>query len=331
MRYRGKCHLSLVFSSYTHLPKGSCVYGKYRWRMAYSSYSTRKHCMTSIYFIPCLEKYTAANQRPGLPLHILQCTKGNMQRIVFHSTFSSLFACNSLVWSIWGLLKSQLRKSSTPANHYEHFWSRPDIFRKFPNTFEDFRRFSENFKISCHLYFLRIHTSLDWTILNYTILYYTILYYTILYYTILYYTILYYTILYYTILYYTILYYTILYFTILYYTILYYTILYYTILYYTILYYTILYYTILYYTILYYTIIYYTIPYHAIPYFVNKPLPWYVVLSYTGSRLRNCPKSEHLPETKSRANERLWGHFGSRFIKGSFVYGKYKWFNLIHQ
>ena len=43
----------------------------------------------------------------------------------------------------------------------------------------------------------------------------------------------------------------------------------------------------------------------AIYYFVNKPLPWYVVLSYTSPRLRNCPKSEHLPETKSRVNERL--------------------------
>ena len=31
---------------------------------------------------------------------------------------------------------------------------------------------------------------------------------------------------------------------------------------------------------------------------MNKLLPWYVVLSYTGPRLRNCPKSEHLPETK---------------------------------
>ena len=52
--------------------------------------------------------------------------------------------------------------------------------------------------------------------------------------------------------------------------------------------------------------------YCTVLYFVNKPLPWYVVSSYTGPRLRNCPKSEHLPETKSRANERLLGQFGSR-------------------
>ena len=29
-------------------------------------------------------------------------------------------------------------------------------------------------------------------------------------------------------------------------------------------------------------------------YIVNKPLPWYVVLSYTGPRLTNCPKSEQM-------------------------------------
>ena len=54
----------------------------------------------------------------------------------------------------------------------------------------------------------------------------------------------------------------------------------------------------------------YLIPFPAILilvklYFVNKPLPWYVVLSYTGPRLSNCPENEHLPEMKSRANEKL--------------------------
>ena len=74
--------------------------------------------------------------------------------------------------------KSELRNLSTPANHYEHFWSHPEIvsedfrtlpkifrklkknpktsenyfwtvsevFRIFPNTSEDFRRFSEDLK-----------------------------------------------------------------------------------------------------------------------------------------------------------------------------------------
>ena len=34
-------------------------------------------------------------QKPGKPLHILQYAMGNKQRIVFHSTFSSLLARNS--------------------------------------------------------------------------------------------------------------------------------------------------------------------------------------------------------------------------------------------
>ena len=35
-----------------------------------------------------------------LPLHILRYATGNMQRVVFHSTFSSLLALNSLLGSI---------------------------------------------------------------------------------------------------------------------------------------------------------------------------------------------------------------------------------------
>ena len=38
---------------------------------------------------------------------------------------------------------------------------------------------------------------------------------------------------------------------------------------------------------------------------MNKPLPWYVVLSYTGTRLRNCPKCEYLPETKRDFEDNL--------------------------
>ena len=41
-----------------------------------------------------------ANRRPGLPLHILRYVTGNMQRVVFHSTFPSLLARNSLLGSI---------------------------------------------------------------------------------------------------------------------------------------------------------------------------------------------------------------------------------------
>ena len=35
--YRGTCHLSLVFSSHTHSPKGLCVYGEYKWLVPYST------------------------------------------------------------------------------------------------------------------------------------------------------------------------------------------------------------------------------------------------------------------------------------------------------
>ena len=41
-----------------------------------------------------------ANQRPGLPLDILRFAPGNMQRVVFHSTFPSFLARNSLLVSI---------------------------------------------------------------------------------------------------------------------------------------------------------------------------------------------------------------------------------------
>ena len=114
-----------------------------------------------------------------------RCIFCGMLRVVFHSTFPSLLARNSLLGSIWGLLKSQLRNSSIPANHYEHFRSRPEnfpkisehfrrlpkifpkilknhkniwkllldvqkryLFRRIPNTSEDYRSFSENFKKS---------------------------------------------------------------------------------------------------------------------------------------------------------------------------------------
>ena len=60
-----------------------------------------------------------------------RCIFCGMLRVVFHSTFPSLLARNSLLGSIWGLLKSQLRNSSIPANHYEHFRWLPKIFRKF--------------------------------------------------------------------------------------------------------------------------------------------------------------------------------------------------------
>ena len=105
--YRGTCHLSLVFSSYTNSPKGECI--------------------TTLVFISCLKN--TANQRPGLPLQFLQYATGSMQLLLRTSQKPAL-------------------KLSTPANHYQHFRSRPEIFRCFSNTSEDFRRFFENFKKS---------------------------------------------------------------------------------------------------------------------------------------------------------------------------------------
>ena len=91
-----------------------------------------------LYYILSHALKNTAKQRPGVPLHILRCTTGNMQPVVFHSTFPSLLARKSLPGSIWGLLESQLRNSSTPANHYEHFRSRPENFRRFPKIFQQF-------------------------------------------------------------------------------------------------------------------------------------------------------------------------------------------------
>ena len=48
--YYGISHLSLVFSSYTHSPKGSCVYRENTsdsWDIP--QYTTRKRCITSMY------------------------------------------------------------------------------------------------------------------------------------------------------------------------------------------------------------------------------------------------------------------------------------------
>ena len=74
---------------------------------------------------------------------------GNMQRVVFHSTFLSLLARNSLLGSIWRLLKSQLRNSSTPANRYKHFPSRlvSEDFRTPPKISEDFPKILKYHKI----------------------------------------------------------------------------------------------------------------------------------------------------------------------------------------
>ena len=95
-------------------------------------------CAIQYYILSHTLKNTA-NQRPGLPLHILR-----------YSTLLSRHYLRAKVY--WGLFedlsKASSRISSSPENHYEHFRSRPEIFRRFSNSSEDFRRFSENFKKS---------------------------------------------------------------------------------------------------------------------------------------------------------------------------------------
>ena len=55
--YHGTCHLSLVVSSYTHPPKGSCVYENTSDALHIPRYPTRKHCITSIYQLEITKMY----------------------------------------------------------------------------------------------------------------------------------------------------------------------------------------------------------------------------------------------------------------------------------
>ena len=99
----------------------------------YRTYRIKSYCILS----HALKN--TANQRPGLPLHILRYATGNMQRVVFHSTFPSLLARKSLLGSIWTLLKSQLRNSSI--NSCEPLRTISITPENFPKISEDFRKF----------------------------------------------------------------------------------------------------------------------------------------------------------------------------------------------
>ena len=84
-----------------------------------------------------------ANQRPGLLLHILRYATGIMQRIMFHSTFPSLLARNSLLGPSEDFSKTSsetfqlLRTVTNISNHvrkysmiFENFWRFPNIIKK---------------------------------------------------------------------------------------------------------------------------------------------------------------------------------------------------------
>ena len=77
-----------------------------------------------------------ANQRPGLPLHILRYATGNIQRVVFYSTFPSLLARNSL-------LGVHLRTwKPTPK-----LFNSCEPIQTFPITSGNFPKISEHFPI----------------------------------------------------------------------------------------------------------------------------------------------------------------------------------------
>ena len=81
MGYRGTCHLSLVFSSYTHSPKGSCVYGKYKRRVAYSTLSYGGPQLSRQKQIVPPQKQIASRQKQsGYGKSKLEMVKANLLR-----------------------------------------------------------------------------------------------------------------------------------------------------------------------------------------------------------------------------------------------------------
>ena len=102
----------------------------------------------NFYYILSHALKNTANQRPGLPLHILRYATGNMQRVVFHSTFPSLLARNSLL----GSSKSapRLFNSCEPLRTFPitsgNFPKISKHFRRFPKISEDFPKILKNHK-----------------------------------------------------------------------------------------------------------------------------------------------------------------------------------------
>ena len=99
-------------------------------------------CYVLFYYIISHSLKNTANQRPGLPLHILRYATGSI------SLYFPVIPCARGVHLKTS--QKQAPKPSTPA--CEPLRTFPitsgNRFRKFPNTSEDFQRFSENFKKS---------------------------------------------------------------------------------------------------------------------------------------------------------------------------------------
>ena len=104
-------------------------------------------CFIVLYFIQCFKK--KANQRPGLPLHILRYVTGNIQRVVFHSAFPSLLVRATIYW---GPFEDFSKTSSetfqllrTITNISDHVRKFSDDFRTLPKTSEDFQKILKPF------------------------------------------------------------------------------------------------------------------------------------------------------------------------------------------
>ena len=85
-----------------------------------------------------------ANQRPGLPLHILRYATGSIP------LYSPVIPCAQQLTGVH--LRTSQKRAPKPFNSCEPLRTFPitsgNRFRSFPNTYEDFRRFSENFKVT---------------------------------------------------------------------------------------------------------------------------------------------------------------------------------------
>ena len=85
-----------------------------------------------------------ANQRPGLPLHILRYETGSIPLYFPVIPYAQQFT--------WVHLRASQKRDPKPSNSCEPLRTFPitsgNRFRRFPNIYKDFRRFSENFKKS---------------------------------------------------------------------------------------------------------------------------------------------------------------------------------------
>ena len=111
--------------------------------------STALTCLSCIWHIHC-SRYlfhalkNTANQRPGLPLHILRYATGNIP------LYFLVIPCAQQFTGVH--LRTSQKPAPKPFNSCEPLRTFPirsgNRFQRFPNTSEDFRRFSENLKKS---------------------------------------------------------------------------------------------------------------------------------------------------------------------------------------